>query len=119
MSWGQRILYYLARMFSDQLDAGREHHRLKAAVGVHLLDFDLFDDDQGQKEQAVWRFEMRDSAQPEVLLGNELQLNIIELKKADRLGISSETLNAWITFFEHWQEDVLMASITMSRSKKR
>ncbi|MBB1488664.1 Rpn family recombination-promoting nuclease/putative transposase [Oceanospirillum sediminis] len=117
-AWGQRSLYYLARMLSDQLDAGREYHRLKAAVGIHLLDFDLFDEDQAQKEQAIWRFEMRDSTQPDVLLGNELQLNIIELKKADRLGIASETLNDWITFFEHWQEDALMATITHEPIKK-
>ena len=117
-AWGQRSLYYLARMLSDQLDAGREYHRLKAAVGIHLLDFDLFDDNPAQKEQSVWRFEMRDSAQPDVLLGNELQLNIIELKKADALGITSDTLKAWVTFFEHWQEDALMANITHEPIKK-
>lgn len=94
------------------------HHFLSLGDGCNLLDFDLFDDGDAQKEQAAWRFEMRDRTQPEVLLGNELQLNIIELKKADRLGISAETLNAWITFFEHWQEDALMASITHEPIKK-
>lgn len=91
-------MYYLARMLSDQLDAGHDYRQLKAAVGIHLLDFDLFSDTPEQCQQAVWRFEMRDEAQPQVRLGNELQLNIIELRKADRLGQRSSTLQDWITF---------------------
>jgi len=54
---------------------------------------------------------MRDSALPEVKLGDELQLNIIELRKADRLQVCSESLQALITFFEHWQEEHIMANI--------
>jgi len=58
-----------------------------------------------------WCFEMRDRTQPAVRLGNELQLNLIELRKADKLGFSSEALHAWVTFFEHWQEALVMANI--------
>jgi len=111
-AWGQRSLYYLARMLSDQLDAGRDYRQLKSAVGIHLLDFDLFSDGEKQQQQALWRFEMRDATQPEVKLGNELQLNIIELRKADRLAHENDTLHDWITFFEHWQEDARMATIS-------
>ncbi len=103
-------------MLSDQLNAGHEYHGLKAAVGIHLLDFDLFTKTSAQKQQAFWRFEMRDAQLPEVKLGDELQLNILELKKADQLKetdntLISEALSNWITFFEHWQEEALMANI--------
>ena len=111
-AWGQRSTFYLARMLGQQLELGGDYARLKAAVGIHLLDFDLFDHTQAQRRQAVWRFEMRDRDQPEVLLGNELQLNLIELKKADRLGLAPGPLRAWVTFFEHWQEEMLMADIS-------
>ena len=117
-AWGQRSLYYLARMLSEQLNAGHEYHGLKAAVGIHLLDFDLFTETPAQEQQAFWRFEMRDEQLPEVKLGNELQLNIIELKKADRLTHSTSALNDWITFFEHWQEDALMDNITHAPIQK-
>ena len=108
-AWGQRSTYYLARMLSQQLDAGGDYTRLKAAVGIHLLDFDLFDATAEQTQQALWRFEMRDEVQPRVVLGNELQLNLIEMKKADRLGLAPGPLGAWVTFFEHWQEEMTMA----------
>jgi len=55
--------------------------------------------------------EQRDRHQPEVRLGKELQLNLIEMRKADKLNLSSGALNAWITFFEHWQEELTMADI--------
>jgi hypothetical protein len=81
------------------------------AVGIHLLDFDLFTASEAQRNQATWRFEMRDERQPEVSLGNSLQLNLIELKKADQLGSCQGPLAAWVMFFEHWREELKMATI--------
>ncbi len=46
-----------------------------------------------------------------LLPGAELALHIIELRKADRLGLASGPLTAWIELFEHWQEGDLMNQI--------
>jgi predicted transposase/invertase (TIGR01784 family) len=54
---------------------------------------------------------MRDHTQPAVGLGNLLQLNLIELKKADRLAHDRDRRADWITFFEHWREETTMAAI--------
>ncbi len=110
-AWGRRSLFYLARLLAQQLASGGSYQHLRAAVGIHLLDFDLFDADPRQRAQAVWRFEMRDQALPEVRLGNELQLNLIELKKADRLALAGGPLRDWVRFFEHWREERIMADI--------
>ena len=110
-TWSQRALYYLARMLASQLDAGEDYARLRAAVGIHLLDFDLFTQTPEQSAQAVWRFEMRDARQPAVTLGNRLQLTLIELKKADRLGAGTGPLADWVSFFEHWREEQTMSEI--------
>ena len=109
-AWSARSAFYLARMLSQQLNPGEDYATLKSAIGIHLLDFDLFQAPE-QQNQAFWCFEMRDRTQPAVRLGNELQLNLIELRKADKLGFSSEALHAWVTFFEHWQEALVMANI--------
>ncbi|MTW21256.1 hypothetical protein [Allochromatium palmeri] len=55
---------------------------------------------------------MRDETQPQVTLGNIFQLNLIELNKADRLGLPPGPLRTWITFFKHWQEELTMTAIT-------
>lgn len=111
-AWHKRGLLYLARTLGGQLDAGEAYQELRASVGLHLLDFDLFDATDSARQQAVWRFEMRDERQPAVTLGNILQMNLIELKKADRLGLPPGPLRDWITFFKHWQEEPTMSAVT-------
>ena len=61
---------------------------------------------------------MRDQQQPNVKLDDVLQLNLIEMKKADRLGLVNQNLKDWITLFEHWHEDTIMASVTHDPVKK-
>ncbi|BBE11103.1 hypothetical protein HH1059_17450 [Halorhodospira halochloris] len=117
-AWHKRGLFYLARTLGLQLGAGEDYQQLRAAVGLHLLDFDLFTANQAELEQALWRFEMRDERQPEVTLGNILQMNLIELNKADRLGLPEGPLRAWITFFTHWREELTMAKIAHEPVKR-
>ncbi len=116
--WGARSLFYLARLLSQQLDAGEEYQAVASAIGIHLLDFDLFVSSDAQRQQALWRFEMRDATQHDVLLGSELQLTVIELKKADRLGQLQGAPGDWVRFFRHWQEDSIMAEVTHEPVKK-
>jgi predicted transposase/invertase (TIGR01784 family) len=111
-AWHKRGLFYLARTLGGQLTAGEDYEELRASVGLHLLDFDLFTATASQRRQALWRFEMRDEQQPHVSLGNILQMNLIELNKADRLGLPPGPLRAWIAFFKHWQEALVMAEFT-------
>jgi predicted transposase/invertase (TIGR01784 family) len=111
-AWHKRGLFYLARTLGGQLTAGEDYQELRASVGLHLLDFDLFTATERQRQQALWRFEMRDETQPQVSLGNILQMNLVELNKADRLGLPPGPLRAWITFFKHWQEELTMATVT-------
>jgi predicted transposase/invertase (TIGR01784 family) len=106
-AWSARSAYYLARTLTGQLKSGEDYQSLKPVIGIHLLDFELFE----APDQALWCFELRDRRQPHITLGNELQLNLIELPKADRLGLAQPALRAWVAFFEHWQEESTMAAI--------
>ena len=109
-AWSARSAYYLARTLTGQLKSGEDYQSLKPVIGIHLLDFELFEAPD-QAAQALWCFELRDRRQPHVTLDNELQLNLIELPKADRLGLAQPGLAAWVAFFEHWQEERTMAAI--------
>lgn len=117
-AWHKRGLFYLARTLGSQLSAGEDYQELRATVGLHLLDFDLFTATNAERQQAIWRFEMRDERQPSISLGNILQMNLIELNKADRLGLPEGPLCAWITFFKHWQEELTMSNIAHEPVKK-
>ncbi|MBN9430549.1 MAG: Rpn family recombination-promoting nuclease/putative transposase [Burkholderiales bacterium] len=106
--WHERSAYYLARAFANQLRNGDNYDELRQTIGIHLMDFELFDD----PAQAHWRFELRDRDRPVVMLTPALQLNLIELPKLDRLRTDGGALAAWAAYFEHWQEDALMSTIT-------
>ena len=45
-------------------------------------------------------------------------MNLIELNKADRLGLNSSPLATWVTFFKHWQEEFIMTDVTYEPVKK-
>jgi hypothetical protein len=78
--WSARSAFYLSRLLSTQIKSGRHYTDLKPVVGIHLLDFDLFD----RHPAALWQFEMRDRRHPRVRLGDELTLHVVELRKAGR-----------------------------------
>ena len=78
-AWSARSSYYLAKLISTQLLLGDDYTQLKPIIGIHLLDFDLFQEPEHQN-QALWGFEMRDAETPAVTLGEELQLNLLELR---------------------------------------
>ena len=109
-AWSARSTYYLARTLSNQIVSGQDYLALKPVIGIHLLDFDLFDE-PGQANQAEWCFELRDRKNPQTKLGDELQLHIIELSKADRLGLTHGHLAYWIALFEHWKDETIMQTI--------
>ncbi len=112
--WSARSVYYLAKTMAGQLKAGQGYSQLKPVIGIHLLAYELFKD----QAQACWRFELRDQANPRIKLGNELELNIIELPKAARLAATQPAaeamgtaLMAWLMYFEHSQEEDIMNQI--------
>ncbi len=109
-AYSARSTYYLAHALTQQIGSGQNYHEIKSVIGIDLLDFELFDAPR-QQSQAVWCFEMRDRRQPEVKLGDELQLNIVEMRKADRLKLAPPELADLLTFFEHWQEESTMSQI--------
>ena len=58
--WIKRAMMYLARLYSDQLNAGTDYQEAQAVIGIHLLDFDLFKGEPGDDDNALWRFVMVD-----------------------------------------------------------
>ena len=112
--WSQRSMYYLAKTLVGQLKSGAQYAALKPVIGIHLLGYELY----REPEQAIWCFEMRDRIRPDISLGSELQLTLVELPKADRLiarqtrtSPADSALSAWITWFEHWKEENIMNQI--------
>lgn len=109
-----RNLFYLAKVYAQQLKVGEDYSQARAVIGIHLVDFELFTETEQQRQQAHWRFEFRDRKLSNVRLSDQLILHIIELPKADRLGLTDRQerdLNAWVKFFKHWKETATMNAL--------
>lgn len=63
---------------SKSCDGQNNNQALAPVIGIHLLNFDLFDA-AGETHQAHRRFEMRGNQNPQTKLSDELQLHIIKL----------------------------------------
>ena len=74
-----------------------------------MLAHDLFTD---RPERATWHFTLRDRELREVELGDTLQIHLIELRKAERLGCLSPELSAWIACLLHNLDEAAMNPIT-------
>lgn len=87
--WTRRQLFYLARMFTEDLTSGEDYEKLNKCISISILDFNLND---RPDYHSVYRF--RDSK------GNEfsdiLELHTIELRK--KLAGNGDIDN-WIRFF--------------------
>ena len=95
--WDKRQLFYLAKLYTEELIVGDSYEKLKKCIGISILDFNLTDRAQ---YHSVYR--LRDENGHEFT--DVLELHVIELKK--ELTGDSEIEN-WIRFFNVTSEEDL------------
>jgi predicted transposase/invertase (TIGR01784 family) len=99
----KRTLYYLCRMYGEQLDAGEPYATLHPVIGIHFLDYALF---PGGPD-FHYHFSLRDIRHPHLALTDDLSLHIFELPGIEPLFQNREIdgLLEWLHFFRHPQPE--------------
>jgi predicted transposase/invertase (TIGR01784 family) len=93
--YGKRAIFYAARGYVDQLEAGQHYSALNATIGIHFLDFDLFADSR-MVRQFVFK-DMETNEHPEQL--KFLQLYFVELRKLHKGWPDISTpRDRWVAF---------------------
>ncbi len=99
--WIKRQLFYLARMYDEDLKLGQDYRKLQKCISIGILDFKLL---EGEGCHSVYR--LRNEKGEEL---TELwEVHIIELRKS----LTGNRLDGWIQLFnaESWEElDMLTA----------
>lgn len=95
--WKQRNLFYLGKMYVDDLRFGEHYIRLRKCIGISLLDFNLDEDDSGHH---IYR--MRDEYGGD--FSDMWELHIIELKKVFE---PEDALADWVQLFNAKTEEEL------------
>lgn len=92
--WDERALFYLSKMFSEQLKTGDSYENLKKCIHVSILDFILFPED----DRCCRTIHFRDDETGN-LYSDKLELQILELKKLPKEIKTGEDIINWMLFF--------------------
>ena len=93
--WDERVLFYLSKMFCEQLKKGDSYKKLRKCIHVSILDFIRFPEDK--KCYRTIRFYDEESKE---LYNDKLELQILELKKLPEEIKTGEDIVNWMRFFK-------------------
>lgn len=92
--WDERALFYLCKMFSEQLKNGESYEKLKKCIHVSILDFIHFPDDT-EFCRTIGLLDKKTNT----LYSDKLELQILELKKLPEDIKTGEDIVNWMRFF--------------------
>lgn len=91
-AWPERSLFYLCKMFSDQIKEGDNYDNLKKCIHVGILDFDLFQGDDYYSRFHLWEDHR------EEMYSNKFEIHILELSKVQSRPYPESELLNWARF---------------------
>ena len=91
--WAERSLFYLAKMYTEQIRPGEKYDVLKKCVSISILDFDLF---KGETE-FYSRFHIREDYR-HLLFTDKMEFHVIELPKLPAELKDSDDILLWAKF---------------------
>ena len=77
-----RLLYYFSRLYAETIKIGDEYEKSKRIVLIAILDYDLELTKFIEEMQTQWM--LRETKNPEIILTNKLEIDIIELRKVKK-----------------------------------
>lgn len=98
--WDRRILYYLGRMYTGQLQKGDSYDKLGKCIHVSILDFVYFPDD----DECYRTVHFRDDKTGEVYT-DLMEIQILEIKKLPTELTDGEDILSWMRFFSGKSRD--------------
>ncbi|MEE3402807.1 MAG: Rpn family recombination-promoting nuclease/putative transposase [Acutalibacteraceae bacterium] len=98
----ERTLFYWAKLYSEELDAGEEYGELKQTICINIINFELFD-----CEDYHSKFELLESQRKE-LMTNKLAIHFFELRKLSKFK-RNRRMEDWLQLIDAETEGDLMA----------
>ena len=95
--WQERSLFYLSKMFTEQLQAGDDYEKLSKCIHIGILNFNLFEEYKGYYS----RFHISEDTR-HIIYSDKLEIHILELPKlqyATDISKENSPLYNWCKFF--------------------
>lgn len=92
--WAERALFYLAKMYVEQISPGQDYDVFKKCVSISILDFELF-----PKEQEFYScFHIREDTR-DFLYTDKMEFHVVELPKLpEELREDCSDIELWAKF---------------------
>ena len=101
--WGDRALFYISRMYTDQIEKGQNYDVLKKCVSISILDFVLFEN----QPEFYSRFHILEDTR-HFIYTDKMEFHVIELPKlAKDLRDDSSGLELWAKFINAEKQEEL------------
>ena len=93
-AWANRTLFYLSKMFADQIEKGQDYSLLKKCVSISILDFLLFKEEETEFYSC---FHIREDSR-NFLYTDKMEFHVIELPKLPEELKEEDSLLLWAKF---------------------
>ena len=92
--WADRALFYISKMYTEQIEKGQKYDVLKKCVSISILDFILFEDEP----EFYSRFHILEDTR-HFIYSDKMEFHVIELPKlTEDLRDDSGSLELWAKF---------------------
>lgn len=99
--WAERSLFYLCKMFAEQIEAGQDYSVFNKCVSISILDFVLFPDDS----DFYSCFHIREDTR-HVLYTDKFEFHVLELPKLPKeLKEENSDILLWAKFINAEQKE--------------
>ncbi len=114
--WGDRSLFYMSKMYVDQIKAGQDYTKFKKCVSINILNFNLFSDDLKNKQIVSEQDKLSDDEfyscfhiredNHHFLYTDKMEFHVIELPKLPKeLKENSTDILLWAKFINAEREE--------------
>ncbi len=105
----RRLLFYLTRLYSDQVKRGDEYNEIKRVVLIAIIDFEIEEMKEIEEMEAKWK--LIETKYREKVLTDLLEINIINLKKAKKeyKKNSNNEKAQWMLFLDNPESEEVQA----------
>ncbi len=97
-AFARRVVYNVAKAYTDQLDIGDGYPELNDIVGITICDFELWPRREGSQVPMVSRWRMQEQTSGSVGLSS-IQFVFLELPKYDLEEMPRTNIEKWAYFF--------------------
>ena len=88
--WAERTLFYLGKMFTDQLKPGEDYQKLEKCIHIGILNFTMFEDEEYYSCFHFW------SDQGIKMYSDKVEIHTLELPKLAKYEYPETELLKWL-----------------------